>query len=829
MTVIAQAQGVHPLYAGTDTPIGVDEGGTHWAISYQGGGQKRAVLVATFTSGASLEFKIPATGITKSGSVAAFTIPDFGNAQWVTYAEHVKFEVRFPAGPPKVQTISTNIARLGCDLVSDDEGGLTVLASGVKVGALPRPWLDYTPDGSEDRTRVWLNWTVAEPQMSLTLPTLTASEWQTAVLDPTVVTSSTAGTATAYSNQRKIDRTSNGVLWSMFWDGTSTTGTSMDFYYSTDDGATWARGGEFGFAGTGTTYVPNGSLFIDLDPDTGDEYAHVAYKDRHNGYIYYRRGTPNAARTTWTWSAATLLASHVDSNYPDVVAHREGAGWVTHVSFSFISGAANYVLYSRVTIASDGGVTVGNGGLGNAVGPAGANGILAGSYDNGNHTWPSVDFNHTGDSKTVAGSTPHLYVAWSAGATGAGKGIRFKKATYSGGSWTWGTEREIDSASFANVGRISSVFDGTQVVIAYADSQSTSAIKIRERNAADTTTTTHTPTALSDGVVTGLTIAYDNDKNIHLGAVGATSADPKVLKYDRAAGTWGAWEALAATTTQADTLTAGRFADTSVDLLYTSGTGSPYSVTHAAVPLVTDQHESGGAAASISAVSSGAGVPEELASRGAAASVTVATSGAGSPSEAVSRGASATTTVTTTGAGQAVETVATGAAAIIGVSATGAGTGTEAATSSAATSVTVTTTGDGNAATENSSGSSARVTISATGAGVARENVTGGSGATVVIVTTGGTAEPQAESGGASATIQITAYTGSAATERASAGATALVTIHTTGRGTGGDPTARDLSITAKLDPARMRATLDRDRMYATLNPDRLAARMEAQ
>jgi hypothetical protein len=811
MTVIAQAQGIHPHFAGTDTPIGVDEAGTRWAISYKG---RNAILAASFEGGASLEFKIPTSGVNKSGSVAAFTIPDFGDAQWVTYAEHVKFEVRFPAGPPKVQTISTNIARLGCDLVSDGEGGLTVLASGVKVGALPRPWLDYTPDGSEDRTRVWLSWTVAEPQMSLTLPTLTASEWQTAVLDPTVITSSTAGTATAYSNQRKLDRCQNGVLWSMFWDGTSTTGTSMDFYYSTDDGATWTDGGGFGFAATGTTYTPNGSFFIDLDDN-----AHVVYKDRSNGDPYYRRGTPNTERTAWTWSAALAINGSPFFDYCDVVAHREGTGWTAHVVMSYLeSSTINNVYYSRVTITSSGGIS--------ATGVA----SIGGSYATNAHLYPSIDFNHTGDGKTVAGGTPHLYTAWSAGATGAGKGIRLRKATYSAGSWTWGTEQEIDSASFANAGRISSAFDGTRVVIAYADSASTSAIKIRERDAADTTTTTRTPTALSDGVVTGLTIAYDSDKNIHLGAVGATSADPKVVKYDRAAGTWGAWEALSATTTQADTLSARRFADTSVDLLYTSGTGSPYSVTYGAVALVApSQDESGGAAATVTVATSGAGVAGEQASGGAGASVTVATSGAGSPSEEVSRGAAVATTITTSGAGQAVETVATGAPATITATSSGAGTGTEAAASSAATSVTVTATGDGDAATEGSRGARATVTISATGAGVARENVTGGSGATVVIVTTGGTAEPQAESGGASATIQITAYTGSAATERASAGTTTLVTVHTTGRGTGGDPAARDLSITAKLDPARMRATLDRDRMYATLNPDRLAARMEAQ
>jgi hypothetical protein len=828
MTVIAQAQGIHPHFAGTDTSIGVDEAGTRWAISYKG---RNAILAASFEGGASLEFKIPTSGVNKSGSVAAFTIPDFGDAQWVTYAEHVKFEVRFPAGPPKVQTISTNIARLGCDLVSDGEGGLTVLASGVKVGALPRPWLDYTPDGSEDRTRVWLSWTVAEPQMSLTLPTLTATEWTTAVLDPTVVTSSTAGTATAYSNQRKVDRCQNGVLWSMFWDGTSTTGTSMDFYYSTDDGATWAKGGEFGFAGTGTSYTPNGSLFIDLD-----DYAHVVYKDRHNGYIYYRRGTPNAARTAWTWSAAFAVNTETPSNHPDIVAHREGTGWKVHIVRSYVSGSTTFAAYERIGVDSGGSLTKENGTFGETL-----NGT---SHGTGVHTWPSIDFNHTGDGKTVAGGTPHLYAAWSAGATGAGKGIRFKKANYSGGSWTWGTEREIDSTRYVDSGGpgyrwLNCLFDGARVIIpAYVFEAGYSAgdIVIYERDGADTTTTTPLLVNMVSGGTTERlysgSASYDADGNVYF--VAAEYASDWYLtsrKWERATATLESPVVVDAQTSSLPHVSTKRgYSNGRIEFIYTDGTASPYSVTYDAITLVApSQDESGGAAASVSVATSGTGVAGEQASSGAGASVTTVTAGTGSPSEEVSRGAAATVTVTTTGAGQAAETVATGAAATIGVSTTGAGTGTEAATSSAATSVTVTTTGGGEAATESSRGASTSVTIIATGAGVARENAMGGNGATVVIVATGGVAEPQAESGGASATVQITAHTGSAATERATAGAASIVTIHTTGRGTGGDPVARDLSITAKLDPARMRATLGRDRIYATLNPDRLAARMEAQ
>lgn len=286
----------------------------------------------------------------------------------------------------------------------------------------------------------------------------------------TTIDTSTAATATAYSNQRKIDRCQNGVLWKVHLATTAI----FEFHYSTDDGATWTEDTSADINTGGDTYVPNGSFFIDLD-----DYAHFVYKDGSDGYIYYVRGTPNAGRTAWTWSSAVVLRDTTPHNYPDLVAHRNGTGWSVHVVWSATTATDNYVYYNRLTIASDGTPT-----------DHGDSG-LAGTYSNANTTWPSIDFNHTGDGKTVAGGTPHLYVAWSAGAAGAGLGIRFKKATYSDGSWTWGTEREIDSTRYIEGPRyyVNCLFDGTRVIIAgmlwdgAADD-----ILLYERDAADTTT-----------------------------------------------------------------------------------------------------------------------------------------------------------------------------------------------------------------------------------------------------------------------------------------------------------------------------------------------------
>jgi hypothetical protein len=400
----------------------------------------------------------------------------------------------------------------------------------------------------------------------------------------TVVATSTASTGSAYSSQRKVDRTqTNNVLWSMFWDGSSTTGTSMDFYYSTDNGATWAKGGEFGFAGTGTTYTPNGSMFIDLD-----DFCHVVYKDRHDGYVLYRRGTPNAARTAWTWSAArTIWSATTSGDYPDVVAHREGTGWRVHIVFSrHDSTSDDRVYYGYVNLDSSGTVTA-----------SGAS-SLAGPYGNTVAKWPSIDFKHTGDGKTVAGGTPHLYAAWSAGATGAGKGIRFKKATYSSGSWTWGTEREIDSTRrlVGDTYSMQCMFDGTRVVLAaphITKGDGTDDVVLYERDAADTTTTTRVLIAApaTNELLLWGSSTYDASGNVYLFGTNydeaAGSRDLVYRKWTRSGASLGAEVVIDAGVGSPYVSAKRGYSNSLAEFIYTDGTASPYSVTYDAITLNT--------------------------------------------------------------------------------------------------------------------------------------------------------------------------------------------------------------------------------------------------
>lgn len=410
----------------------------------------------------------------------------------------------------------------------------------------------------------------------------------------TTVATSTSAFTTAYSNQRKVDRCQNGVLWAIY---TITPVQVVNdramaqLRYSLDDGATWNDGGHFFNASINTAVnQPSYSvgLFIDLD-----DYAHVVFKDNGDGSIYYRRGTSNAGRTAWTWSAPVTIVPGTEYSYPDVVAHREGTGWSVHIVYSQSRGTDTTRAYHHpLSISSGGTVTLGTR-------------VELGAYiGSALHSFPSIDFNHTGDGKTVAGGTPHLYAGWSGGGTGAGKGIRFRKATYSAGAWTWGTQREIDSTRyFTDVYASVLVFDGTRCVIAGAqlDSGGLIDVVLYERDAADTTTTQRVlfdNAGNDDQLRSGVSVSYDAEGNIYLfgtssGTIGAPGVGTKTLyyrKWTRSTLTVGPKVIVDGPGGLSDTVyvSAKRgYSNSRIEFIYKDGTASPYNVTYGSLVVGT--------------------------------------------------------------------------------------------------------------------------------------------------------------------------------------------------------------------------------------------------
>lgn len=213
---------------------------------------------------------------------------------------------------------------------------------------------------------------------------------------------------------KRLDRSPDGtVLWSFQADATDQNGY---FFSSSDNGRTWAqRGFLAGAHGAG-------SMHIDADG-----FIHVAWKQLNYGgsrtasTLYYSRGTV-AADLSITWGQQIQFQATTTCDYPDLIAHKgvDGdGGYYVHIVDSYApQNSTNYVDYYRIRIDTSN------------VATRTTIATFAGSYGNNNHTFPSIDFNHTGDGKTIKNGRPDVYVAWSTGAGGPGKGLRYRKVRY---------------------------------------------------------------------------------------------------------------------------------------------------------------------------------------------------------------------------------------------------------------------------------------------------------------------------------------------------------------------------------------------------------------
>ncbi len=375
----------------------------------------------------------------------------------------------------------------------------------------------------------------------------------------TVDTSVTA-LATAFCNQRKLLRLSNGRLWACYDNGLDV----IEFEYSDDGGVTFTPGAS-SVAGTKPSWRADES-----------DHVHLVYHSSPASDILYRQGIVDAVSNEWDWSSPLGIANGSTFGAPDVcVFQRTSDRWYVHVFFGFTAGGL--VSYLKHVILD----VLGIGGSFTPITPTGGDVIWTGSVA-GHAPSPSCDFFHTGDGKTIQGGSPHLFVGFSGGTVNPY--VRMKKAVHSAGSWTWQTDRTIHATNYALGERISARFDGQAFVTAFVPSGASTTVEVWERDAADTGFTQRVVPALSDGAILGLSLTTDGDRDIHLAAIGTTSTDPSITRYTRDVDTWDSWAAIEATTARTDSITFMPGYDTHARLLYTAGTG-PYDVRYADVSL----------------------------------------------------------------------------------------------------------------------------------------------------------------------------------------------------------------------------------------------------
>ena len=302
---------------------------------------------------------------------------------------------------------------------------------------------------------------------------------------------------------RTIAATADGTLWTAFHDDTATAG--IRFFYSTDDGGTWTENTSLKIE------TANEEVAFDINAVRDIAVVWIA-----NLYPYIIVGLTTSS-TTWTEATdAATIAAPSDM----CVFDKPGSTnfFVAGYQYSSFFGY-DVVGVQEYTVAA---AYVGDGGGW----PSASRGALPKSG--------AIDFNNSGDGASVAGSAPHLYCAYIN--SSAGNELKFTKLSYSGGSWTAGTERELDGSDFGTTARAACVFDGTRAIIA---AELSNDVYLFERDAGDTTTTSRTADFPATTAVAEVRLSHQASTGFTVWVADVTGDDIDYAQFTRSGASWG--------------------------------------------------------------------------------------------------------------------------------------------------------------------------------------------------------------------------------------------------------------------------------------------------
>lgn len=254
----------------------------------------------------------------------------------------------------------------------------------------------------------------------------------------------TNAAATATSNQKKVAVLDSGRMVRVVGETT----TNARFEWS-DDGQTWTD------YGADIAGWENGSLIVATINSV--EYLFVVWKQNGTGggrtddSSYVAVGTFASSQTSLSWGGITNggLIADTRLDVSDLVVSQNGTGGTLHVFQSYsqtAGGTINNTYHAWWTISSTAVLAA----ITNVeLGTPGGYGVAA-------HTFPSA---------VIDGN--RIHVTWSVGATGAGKGVRYRTGTVSGSTVTWATEVEIDNTLYHNgtYNTLRCRWDGTRIIV----------------------------------------------------------------------------------------------------------------------------------------------------------------------------------------------------------------------------------------------------------------------------------------------------------------------------------------------------------------------------
>jgi hypothetical protein len=360
----------------------------------------------------------------------------------------------------------------------------------------------------------------------------------------------------------------DGVLFSLVRTGTDTLGV----YRSTDNGVSWSLLSSF----THSTLQEWSRLVVDAIG-----YAHVAYRitSGSNDVLYYRR--LNIGSGSWS-SALQVSGTDANGGTPGyrwqgidiaVYTHPDNA-YAIAVAAHYQEGGTKYGLAMiGVSINRTGTVYLNNGLITN-------NRFWLQSGTTPGRSGVTIEVEHNGNG--FYANVPHLRVSY--GRTQ----LRMVKLAWNGTGWNgpsnWQTIRNPIPAQDYHPAR----WDGVQWVMGVVSPDDATAVRIYQRNQANTLTTTLDTPAHPTGNIRHIGLSYDAfTRDLRVFAVGTSTAVLYYVDYTRATSTWTAWAIAVATAIgpgagEWSVRAGGSTGNARIDII-TTASGSPNTVTHTAM------------------------------------------------------------------------------------------------------------------------------------------------------------------------------------------------------------------------------------------------------
>lgn len=344
------------------------------------------------------------------------------------------------------------------------------------------------------------------------------------------VYTTTSTTALQYPSTTYMDRmrgggTDDGDLYVM---GKDSTANQYTLYRSTNDGTSWSAMESF----TRTGLVEMGSIFVGRDG-----WVRLVYRVNESSLDkIYIRGL-NTDGSDWE---TELLLSSVGNG---------GVAGAIYQGIDLWQTVAGGVEYYCVAVGYTSGATHGVRLLGAYTRPIPGTTVADNTVIHGTRQWlftgsgritPCIDAQHSGDGKTT--TNPHLWVSF--GRTSS----YVVKVAWNGDGWTGPTSAVTLATGFSAMDSITGRWDGTRFIVATRSTTDATRVILRERNQGNTTTTTRTSPAHSQGNIRPMSFNYNSTTgDVRVYAVGTTVNDLYYCDYFRTLNTWGSWTVVTTT------------------------------------------------------------------------------------------------------------------------------------------------------------------------------------------------------------------------------------------------------------------------------------------